>query len=1129
MRKLWWLAGLIAVGLVCGAASAQGPITGYCTLGAKQAAVQATNSTNYLQGIIRGCTVTVFFTGTTTQVPGSQVFSNATGSVLGNPFTANTATGQWLFYVSTSNLYDVVLSGGIAPNSYPSPVTLTGLQPGGVGGGGSGCPENTCVVNSPTATQVVTQPTGTVFGVNGDANVFRINGSSPLLSFQGRTTPNSVLTFADVAAILATSPNSITAANCADYHSSGGDSIATGAISGDGTLLCQKYWSIGPSTGILSGFPSGGGVAEISLNPANGNATFLGTDTAAIVNATTGFQVGGAAPSGHCLLGNGTDYVDSASCGGSGFTNPMTGVGDFIYGGTAGAATRLAAFTVAGTYNICETPTGSPAAPTWCNSPLTKAAVTSNFLTSYNATTGVYSAAQPAFSDISGTAASAQLPLATNSVKGAMEGDGSSITCTAGVCSAVSGGAGTVTSFSAGTLSPLFTTSVATATSTPALTFTLTAAAQNSVFAGPASGGAGAPSYQTAPTFSAANLTSVPACGTCVTLLATNPVTGTIPIGSTGGSISALYTSNFQLSTNSNTDILSTLDSGTPNGKPVLLPPCIYMGSYTLPCNGGTFLQMSANTLNAGAGIFVRDFYAEPTWNAGENGYGVANDVSNEHSIYMQDNASTMPSANGVQEPDSAAIYTESDNQNLHIAGKIVDFRGNGQTSVFSALCIGCVSTNSVSLPVLGAVTSGLLKSAATTGLVSNAVAGTDYQVPITLTTTGTSGAATFTSGTLNIPNYASGGVSSFTGDGALLNNSSSTGAVTATLTSATTHKFFGNNTGSTAAPSYESIGTSDWSPNSGVAFAGSVNVMTATLVPAATALSTYLWVSGTPNLANTTTTPTLNVNGLGAKTITKCGTTALVAGDYTTTAVAELMYDGTEFQLMNPQSVGCAGGGSVSSVSNSDGSLTISPTTGAVVASLNVGHSNTFTVPQTIAETSSAYGNGWGVANSGLTRCLTMFVDAGANTNLEAASSCSTTPGAVRPLIITASSISMVGALAVTGAITASGTITSNLGTAAITSATGGTGVTSVTCATATCTVSRGTYTVVGGTATTGTIITLLWPTTTTAWACSVDMNGGTGFLGIGHSVATATGMNITAGLTVVGVTFTVDYQCVP
>ena len=71
-------------------------------------------------------------------------------------------------------------------------------------------------------------------------------------------------------------------------------------------------------------------------------------------------------------------------------------------------------------------------------------------------------------------------------------------------------GSGGVTTFSAGNLSPLFTTSVANASTTPALSFSLSNAAQNSVLAGPASGGAGAPSYQTAPTISAANMTNFP-------------------------------------------------------------------------------------------------------------------------------------------------------------------------------------------------------------------------------------------------------------------------------------------------------------------------------------------------------------------------------------------------------------------------------------------------------------------------------------------------------------------------------------------------------------------------------------------------------------------------------------------
>lgn len=102
----------------------------------------------------------------------------------------------------------------------------------------------------------------------------------------------------------------------------------------------------------------------------------------------------------------------------------------------------------------------------------------------------------------------------------------------------------------------------------------------------------------------------------------------------------------------------------------------------------------------------------------------------------------------------------------------------------------------------------------------------------------------------------------------------------------------------------------------------------------------------------------------------------------------------------------------------------------------------------------------------------------------------------------------------------------------AAITSATAGTNITSVTCATGSCTNLRGTYTVVGGTATTGTIATLVWPTTTTAYVCIVTQNDtgvATAYLGLGHTVATATGMVISAGITVIGTTFNVDYSCTP
>jgi hypothetical protein len=62
-------------------------------------------------------------------------------------------------------------------------------------------------------------------------------------------------------------------------------------------------------------------------------------------------------------------------------------------------------------------------------------------------------------------------------------------------------------------------------------------------------------------------------------------------------------------------------------------------------------------------------------------------------------------------------------------------------------------------------VTSSLLKTDSV-GKIIAAVAGTDFQAPITLTTTGTSGAATFSSNTLNIPQYQAALTNPVTGTG---------------------------------------------------------------------------------------------------------------------------------------------------------------------------------------------------------------------------------------------------------------------------------------------------------------------------------------------------------------------------
>ena len=94
-----------------------------------------------------------------------------------------------------------------------------------------------------------------------------------------------------------------------------------------------------------------------------------------------------------------------------------------------------------------------------------------------------------------------------------------------------------------------------------------------------------------------------------------------------------------------------------------------------------------------------------------------------------------------------------------------------------------------------------------------------------------------------------------------------------------------------------------------------------------------------------------------------------------------------------------------------------------------------------------------------------------------------------------------------------------------------GGTGITSVACASGySCNNTRGTLTIVGGTATTGTIATVTFSATLpTAPACFASMNGGATAFGIGNSAPTTTTFNITAGISVVGATFNVNYQCQP
>lgn len=107
-------------------------------------------------------------------------------------------------------------------------------------------------------------------------------------------------------------------------------------------------------------------------------------------------------------------------------------------------------------------------------------------------------------------------------------------------------------------------------------------------------------------------------------------------------------------------------------------------------------------------------------------------------------------------------------------------------------------------------------------------------------------------------------------------------------------------------------------------------NLYIATASPTTYSTSTLPAFSITPN--GTTTINALNILGTSSGTSTSAVGFNITTGCY---AIA-----GT--------CLSTGGGGAVSSVSNSDGTLTISPTTGSVVASLALAHANTWTGLQT-------------------------------------------------------------------------------------------------------------------------------------------------------------------------------------
>lgn len=82
----------------------------------------------------------------------------------------------------------------------------------------------------------------------------------------------------------------------------------------------------------------------------------------------------------------------------------------------------------------------------------------------------------------------------------------------------------------------------------------------------------------------------------------------------------------------------------------------------------------------------------------------------------------------------------------------------------------------------------------------------------------------------------------------------------------------------------------------------GSVNAYAVSPSGCSASLAAGLKLEFAPSATNTSTTPTVAYCGAAAKTITKLGTFALVAGDLVSTHLHHYIYDGTQWQVQDPQ-----------------------------------------------------------------------------------------------------------------------------------------------------------------------------------------------------------------------------------